>query len=353
MSFPRIRRDLTRLGLPPLQITSKAKTRRAYDAQMAAVDSLIEDSQIAVLQKLTTKPRQLTLEKLVEAQRRGELRGSNILTSLALSENLWEAFDKQLPTMGKSKETRKRYKVTRDALELKSGIPKGAKVNDLLLVEWQRLCDSWGRGASDWMHVRRFISAFLSKQLGDVFHPFRRAVVTKIPTVAEVERVPDLTPEVFWKIIEKCPEHARPAYVTLVLTGMRRGEYLRCTRESLMPATLSIRVPGSKTARSSGVVSVEESMWPWIEAGIPSPLRYKRLRETWVDACSKAGVTDVRLHDLRHALAQWATNEGVPQVKIQDAMRHTSPAMTTKYSRQKSKGEVATAISNVLKRKGA
>lgn len=351
MTFPRIRRDLTRLGLLPLQITSKAKTKRAYDAQRVVVDDLVEDGQVEALRAIVE--RRVSLEELVDAKRRGELGGPKILTNVALNENLWEAFDKQLPKMGKSKETRKRYAQTRRSLEAKAGIPKGAKVNDLSLVSWGALYNEWGNSASDWMHLRRFISAFLSKQLGDVYHPFRRSVVMAIPTATEVERVPDLTPEVFWKIIEKCPEHARPAYVTLVLTGMRRGEYLRCQRSDLMPATLSVRVPGSKTSRSSGTVSVSESMWPWVESGVPSPLRYKRLRETWKSACESVGVTDIRLHDLRHCLAQWATNEGVPQVKIQDAMRHSSPAMTNKYSRQKAKGEVANAVSNALRRKGA
>lgn len=357
MTFPRIRRDLSRLGLPPLQITSKAKTRRAYDKQVGIVDDLIENSQTVVLQKLQARNgdglRELTLDRLVEAKRRGELKGDNILTSLALAENLWEAMDKQLPKMGKSKETRKRYEVTRNALGKQAAqhLPGGAKVSDLLLVRWEGIFDQWGKSPSDWMHVRRFVSAFLSRQLGNVHHPFRHEVVAKIPIVAEVERVPDLTPEIFWQIIERCPEHARPAYVTLVLTGMRRGEYLRCTKENLKPATLGITVPGSKTRSSSQTVYVTEELWPWIEAGIPSPLRYKRLRETWRDACLKMQISDIHLHDLRHCLAQWATNEGVPQVKVQDAMRHSSPAMTNKYSRQKSKGEVAAAMSNALKRK--
>jgi integrase len=351
MSFPRIRRDLSRLGFKPLQITSKAKTKRVYTQHVALIDTLIEDSQATVLGKLQS--REVTLDQLVEAKRRNELQGAGILTSLALSENLWEAMDKHLPKMGRSKETKKRYKVTRDALERKASkyLPKGAKVNDLPLVDWQALNEGWGTSASDWMHLRRFISAFLSRQLGDVYHPFRRLVVTKIPTANEVERVPDLTPEVFWQIIEKCPEHARAAYVTLVLTGMRRGEYLKCTHDNLKPAILGIQIPGSKTRSSSSTIYVAESMWPWIESGIPSPLRYKRLRETWNSACKSISVSDIRLHDLRHCMAQWSTNEGVPQVKVQDAMRHASPAMTTKYSRQKAKGEVADAMSRALKRK--
>lgn len=350
--YPRIRRDLSRLGLEPLQITSKAKTKRVYTAQVAIVDALIENSQVAVLDKLAR--RELTLDRLVEAKRRGELQGDSILTSLALGENLWEAMDKQLPHMGKSKETRKRYAQSRRMFEVKSGLPKGAKVNDLCLVNWAELQDSWGRSASDWMHLRRLVSAFLSKQLGDVFHPFRRAVVAKIPTAAENERVPDLTPAIFGNILAASPEYVRPAFMVLLLTGMRdRSEYLRCTKEHLKPGILAVQPPGTKNRKAKEIIRVAESQWPWIEAGIPSPLKYKRLREHWNKAVKDAGYTDLHLHDLRHALGQWVTDEGIPESKVQDALRHASPAMTRRYTRQKSKGEVAEAVSNVLKRKGA
>lgn len=358
MTFPRIRRDLSRLGLPPLQITSKAKTKRAYDKQVGIVDDLIENSQTIVLQKLQARNadglRELTLDRLVEAKRRGELKGDNILTSLALSENLWEAMDKQLPKMGKSKETRKRYKVTRNALEAKAAnqLIRGAKVNDLGLVNWEGLRDAWGNSPSDWMHLRRFVSAFLSRQLGDTFHPFRRLVVTKIPTTDEVERVPDLTPDVFQNIMAKSAEHVRPAWMVLLLTGMRdRSEYLHCTKEHLKPGILAVQVPATKTQKSKDTVYVEDSMWPWIESGIPAPLKYKALLRHWNKAVKDAGYTDLHLHDLRHAFGQWATDEGIPEGKVQDALRHASPAMTRRYTRQKSKGEVATAMSNALKRK--
>lgn len=352
MTFPRIRRDLTRLGLPPLQITSKAKTKRAYDAQRVVIDDLVEDAQVEALRAIVE--RRVSLEELVDAKRRGELGGPKILTNVALNENLWTAFDKQIPKMGKSKETRKRYAQTRRSLEAKAGIPKGAKVNDLLLVEWETLHANWERSASDWMHVRRFISAFLTKQLGDVYHPARRGVVAKIPTATEVERVPDLTPEVFGNIMEKSAEYVRPAWMTLLLTGMRdRSEYLRCGKEHLKPGILAVQPPGTKGRRAGEPIYVEESQWPWIEAGIPSPLRYKRLREHWNKAVADAGYTDLHLHDLRHALGQWVTDEGIPEGKVQDALRHVTPGVTRKYTRQKNKAEVATAISNVLKRKGA
>lgn len=70
------------------------------------------------------------------------------------------------------------------------------------------------------------------------------------------------------------------------------------------------------------------------------------------EACEAAEVRDIHLHDLRHALGQWSANAGVSEAHIQQAMRHVTPSMTRRYTMQKAKGEVASAMSKALK-KGA
>lgn len=334
-----------------LQITSKAPNERLYARHVTVIDELIADEQIAVLKSVIAG--ETSLGQLIEAKRRKELTGAGVLANIAIQQPLWAAIDATLPKMGKSLETRKRYAQTARSLKLRASafIPPTAKVGDLLSVDWDALQREWNRSGSDWMHIRRFVSAFLSKYLGGKTHPLRGQVVTRIPTAEENERVPDITPDLFWKIIEKAPEYVRPAFLTIVLTGMRRGEYLRCTREHLMPATLSVKIPGTKTKSSRSVVQIDEEMWPWVDSGIPSPLRYKRLRARWKEACAAAGAPDLWLHDMRHALGQWATDAGVPENKVQDALRHASPLMTRRYTRQKSRGEVAKAMGGALKRK--
>jgi len=69
--------------------------------------------------------------------------------------------------------------------------------------------------------MRRALSSFLTTLLGDKYHPYRRRIITAIPIAHEVGRVPDLTPEVFWKVLEHIPEVYRPCYVALVATGLR------------------------------------------------------------------------------------------------------------------------------------
>jgi integrase len=100
------------------------------------------------------------------------------------------------------------------------------------------------------------------------------------------------------------PEHARAGAVVLVATGMRLGEYMRTTKDHLRPSTLGIDVPGTKTKASKAMIRVDERLWPWIEAGIPAPLKEGWLRRYWQRAYKKLGFKDLRLHDLRHCHGQ-------------------------------------------------
>jgi integrase len=108
-------------------------------------------------------------------------------------------------------------------------------------------------------------------------------------------------------------------------------------------------VPGTKTAASAATVRVDPELWPWVKAAVPSPLAYKWLRLYWKRALKavKADVT-LRLHDLRHAHGQWAVNAGVPEAAVQASLRHTNRAMTARYTAQRDRGTVASALAHVL-----
>src|SRR5207244_2700635 len=139
------------------------------------------------------------------------------------------------PTSAKAPATRRRYGTSFTALE-RSGVLKAeATVADLGTVDWRALETAWERGAADWNHLRRAISHFLTLHLGDVYHPLRRAVVKAIPKRREQSRVPDLSPTLFWNIVDAAPEYVKAAYVTIAALGLRVGEYLALTKEHLLP----------------------------------------------------------------------------------------------------------------------
>ena len=257
------------------------------------------------------------------------------MSLFVLHRPLWAEVEATWPDADLTSTTR-RYRVSLAALKTKLGQgERGLKIGDLKDLDWKGLKATWGKSGSDWNHLRRAVSALLTRRLGSEHHPFRLAVLERIPTATEAGRVPDLTPQLYWKVFDQLPEHARPGIMTLVATGMRMSEYLRCTKAHLQPATRGIRVPGQKTAESSASIPVADWLWPWIEKGIPAPLGQRWLRMYWIRACKAAGVPPVTLHDLRHCFGQWAVNAGVPESAVQTALRHASAAMTRRYTKQK------------------
>ena len=157
--------------------------------------------------------------------------------------------------------TRRRYATSFAALRRSGVLKEGATVNDLSTVDWKALAARWAAGPSDWNHLRRAVSHFLAMQLGDVYHPMRRAVVKAIPKQREVERVPDLPPALFWKIVDAAPSHAQACFVTIAALGLRVGEYLALTRDHLLPHGFAVQIPGTKTAASAATARVDERLW--------------------------------------------------------------------------------------------
>lgn len=348
--------------------SSETRSLREYHALVALLWELRENGQIDVLRAFAKGD--ISIGALKQAKRAQRLKSDSILSDMALLRPLWHqdakcpkaidpklphsdeclgAIDITLPRMGRGKETRARYVTSLTKLRGFEVLPASALVRDLAAVDWSALRTRWAASGSDWNHLRRGISRFLSVLLDDVYHPFRRQVVKAIEIAPENERIPELTVEQFWAIVMRTPEHARPCYVTLAATGMRdRQEYLRCRKVNLNAKTCSIAVPGTKTAASKARIYVDPELWPWIEAGIPSPLQYKWMRIHWKRATLAEGHADLRLHDLRHLYAQLATDEGAASPKVQAALRHTDPRTTARYQAQKDRGEVARLVGRAL-----
>jgi integrase len=371
-----------------LNISLNTKNRQQFERRKVVLRKLLDDAQLDVL--LAVKNGATTIEELVEADRAGRLKGAEILGNLKLRANLWTSIEEVLPSMGGCEDTRRRYRTSLRLLQttpdkpLRKKLGSKARVLELTAAPWTQLRATWqrtGKSAADWNHLRRAVSRFLTILLGDVQHPFRREVMKLIPTAKEGRgRTPELTVEGFWSIIEAIPPHARPCIVTLAATGMRSKEYLLCSKTNLNPATCAIAVPGTKTADSADTVYVARELWPWIEAGIPSPLQSRWIHIYWWRACVQLGFgryepvmhdgvqvmrtvklrngktkerpatryAGLRIHDLRHVFAQVASDAGAPTAKVQAALRHSDPAMTRRYEMRRAKGEVAQLVGRAL-----
>ncbi len=192
------------------------------------------------------------------------------------------------------------------------------------------------------------MSRFLSVLLG-VDHPFRKTVLEAMPKVGAIPgRVPNLTPEAFWQIVEAMPEHVKAAPVAIVATGMRIGEFCACQDTDLRPLTKAVHIPGTKTEGSRDVLPVHPDLWPWITRAIPCPVGTWRLRELWRRACRAVGVEGVTPHDLRHCFGQWLVAAGRPEAAVQGSLRHASAEQTRRYTLQDGREENARVIGEIL-----
>ena len=328
-----------------LAIASGTTNKRRFEKLNAMLTELYEDGLLDILTGL--KARRWTLQQVYQAKRAGRL--PYLASEMALATNLWEAIAAWLPESANGSNTRKRYGVSFKSLQRAGVLPPSARIADLKAANWALLHGRWSGGSADWNRLRSAVSRFLTMTLGDKYHPFRRAVMAQFPRAAESSgRVPDLSPALFWRIVSAAPQHVRPAYVALAATGLRVGEYLALEPHHLQPITHSLRVPGTKTASSEATIQIGDEAWEWVRSAVPSPLRYKWLYRHWKRACTAAGAPDLTLHDLRHFYGQMGAETGLPEAKIQQALRHRDASMTRRYTRQRDRGEVAAGVASIL-----
>ena len=334
-----------------LAIASGAWTLAGLRNVEACLERLSERGRLDVL--LAIKRHRVGIAQVLDADRAGTL--DALLASLTPSPEaapFWPAVQSWLGPMAKRNPTVKRYGVSMLKLERFGVLAADATVSELGTLDWKALGQRWtgpGCSGSDWNQMRRAVSRFLTVQLGDVYHPLRRAVVKAIPKRREVERVPDLDVPTFWQVVAAAPEHVRPALVALVALGLRTGEYLRLRETDLHPITKTVSIPGTKTAGSAAVLRVDPSLWPWIVAAVPAPVAYCWLRLHWKRALASVGADPtLRLHDLRHLTAQLLVNAGQSEASVQSTMRHETASMTRRYARQKDRGENAAALAREL-----
>ncbi len=266
---------------------------------------------------------------------------------VVLDHGFRQAVQAWLPGSAKAETTRDHYGRMMRALERTGAIGASCTIRGLELVDWQALRNRWPTGPVMWNRMCGALSRFLTMQLGDKYHPHRRAVMAKLQRADEGEgRVPDLTPARFWQILGHVPAPLRPIYVLMVGTGVEPGVLQTA---ALAPERQALVVEGAKKGRQgTTVIPLSPELWEYARLAVPCSFTPGYLYRRWKAACEKAGADELRLYDLRHAFGQWLVNAGVPQSVVQVGMRHKTAAMTARYVKQRDRGTNADVMAKVL-----
>ena len=128
----------------------------------------------------------------------------------------------------------------------------------------------------------------------------------------------------------------------LALTGCRRSEILGLRREDVALEEAEVRLPDSKTgARAvalppqavellAGLLGAHDG--PWIIPGRKPGTRLANVDEAWRAIRDRAGLHEVRLHDLRHSYASRALALGEALPVIGKLLGHSRLETTARYA---------------------
>ena len=128
----------------------------------------------------------------------------------------------------------------------------------------------------------------------------------------------------------------------LMLTGCRLGEIMMLKWDYVDLRAREFRLPDSKTGAKvvhfgEIVVDVLKDIErtegnPWVIAGKNEGARLTDLQHPWRRIRARAGLSDLRIHDLRHSYASGALALGVGLPMIGKLLGHTQVQTTARYA---------------------
>jgi integrase len=149
-------------------------------------------------------------------------------------------------------------------------------------------------------------------------------------------------------ILQECRnsrnEHLLPIVLLAITTGMRQGEITNLTWDNIDLERGFITLKDTKNGRPRTVSLVGEALQILRERYLarsqhspylfPAKKRFGRIsiRKAWDEAIKRAGVTNLRFHDLRHTFATYAAESGASNLELAAAMGHETLQMLQRYT---------------------
>ncbi|MFP5308242.1 MAG: tyrosine-type recombinase/integrase [Actinomycetes bacterium] len=170
--------------------------------------------------------------------------------------------------------------------------------------------------------------------------PHNVATMVDLPSHA-AKRMTFLEPDELRALLEhEDREWARDAVLGLAFTGARFSELAALTPAdvNLLHSTIDIYATKTKTHRT---IAIAGPLRPVLERRLAAGhervfttdsgavLRAPNFRSrVWYPLCARAGVSDVRVHDLRHTCASWLIGSGANPVQVCAWLGHSKPTQT-------------------------
>jgi integrase len=160
------------------------------------------------------------------------------------------------------------------------------------------------------------------------------------------KRLRYLTKDECHALVEACDSssvlHLKPIVITAINTGMRKEELLSLEWEKhvdlehnliLLDKTKSGKrreIPINRTLKKTLLSLIININSPYVFTDTNGK-RLKNVKKSFKTACAKAGINDIRFHDLRGTCCSHLVMAGVDLVTVKELMGHQSLAMVLRY----------------------
>ncbi len=156
--------------------------------------------------------------------------------------------------------------------------------------------------------------------------------------------------------------YAFAAFYLLILTGCRLGEIQKLRWDYVTPTHLELpdsktgrrRIPLPREARAMIDTLERREGNPFVILGERGEGYYNDLQKPWRRVRERAGLEDVRLHDLRHTYASVAVMNGIDPFTLKEILGHKNLTTTLRYVHlsddavQKAAGQIANRLAASL-----
>jgi integrase len=140
----------------------------------------------------------------------------------------------------------------------------------------------------------------------------------------------------------------------LLLTGARKQEVLKARWEDFNFEQRIWRIPMSKSGKArhvpisdglklvlNSVLKIDELPWVFINPRTSKP--FTNFFYSWDTVRKSVGLSDVRIHDLRHSFASFLVNNGRSLYEVQRILGHTNIKTTQRYAHLSNESLLAAA----------
>ncbi len=180
--------------------------------------------------------------------------------------------------------------------------------------------------------------------------PPKVLVVPYFPMVAETNiRKGFVSDEQHDALLAELPDELKALYLTGYITGLRRGEItaIQWDQVDFEAGLITLGKGETKNDEARSVPILEGEMrelltaakkerdakWPnspWVFSRAGTPIL--DFRWSWDEACKRAGVPDLKFHDLRRTAVRNMRRAGIPQVIRMKISGHKTDSMERRYN---------------------